>query len=194
MTATGWVDKTQWAADIWGIQGSWYWRSDATSGGKTVINNPQPGVMPVTPERGMCIQGTTPGGGADNYVTWGAAIGIYLNQIPGSPATPVLPTAPPCYVISVSAGSVLGGMRAKLVADPNLAGHEPPGMDLVQGANQVCVTTVDVPVWCAPDRPIACDDPSTLANGIAAVEVQLNAGANGGVIDFCVNGIAPQDS
>lgn len=187
MDATGWISQT---SNVWGMQGSWYWYSDASRGGHTTVDQLVTGDIPFVSGSGMCLNGTTTGGAVDGYVTWGAVIGLSTNRALGSDVCSPLINGPLCYRVTV-AGTAPGGMRARLLAHyPMPNGLEPPGIDLSAGTTDVCVNNVAPPGWCQ-SSPGACADASSLVAGVAALEVQALAGANGGAIDLCVTKVVP---
>jgi hypothetical protein len=185
MDASGWVARE---CNNWGIQGPWYWFKDK---GRTVLTNVTQG-PPFVPGQGMCLVGSSPGGAADAYATWGAGIGLNLNQAPGSTDAPRLPNAPRCYSMNITGRLSPQGVRAKLAGDQPAEGFELPGKDLVLGMNEVCVDTVAQPSWCGSNS-IVCLDASSLAQGISTVQVDVLVGDNGGDIDFCLSSLVPHN-
>jgi hypothetical protein len=205
--STGRVEK---ASNRFSIQGSWYWYADFSDGhaGQTKLTGATDNAPPYVEGKGMCVTGTTPGGANDNYVTWGAGIGLNLNQgteEDGGTTPQKLSSAPKCYAITLSADSAApGGILGKLLeanpmpgttADPN-APQEAPSITLKAGqTTDVCVSNVKQPSWCTASahKPGDCAEVSNLEQGIAGVQIQALAGASGGNINVCVMSIVPKD-
>jgi hypothetical protein len=192
------------------IQGSWYWFADFSDGhaGLTKLADAVVDTPPFVEGKGMCLVGTTPGGANDNYVTWGAGIGLNLNQgsqEQGDTTPHPLNPYPKCFSVTLSADSTApGGMLGKLLesnpmpgttADPNQP-QEAPSVTLKAGqSTDVCVDNVAQPSWCTASshKPGDCADPKNLQNGIAAVQIQALAGSSGGNINVCVVSIVPKN-
>ena len=193
MDGSGWVPAS---SNPYCIQGEWKWTTDAVlSGGQGVYTGLVANAPPYVEGSGMCIKGSSPGGEADNYQTWGANVYLLLNQsAPGAVGAPLKP-GPQCFTITV-AGSSPGGISGMLCPQTRGGmGIVCPQKDLVVGPNEVCVDNVTLPSFCSTTtRPnTTCYDPSQLSNGIVGTTVQGSAGATGGVIDFCVTSIVPHD-
>jgi hypothetical protein len=206
MDAAGYVPE---ANSAFGIHGNWYWYSDSDHGdaGKTQLTGVLANQPPYVPEQGMCITGTTPGGANDNYVTWGAGIGLNLNQAAadGGATAQVLSPAPRCFSVTLSADSTSpGGILGKLQQANPMPGttanpakpQEPPSILLVAGkATDVCIDNVKPPSWCtgSDHQPGDCADPAHLKNGVAGLQVQTLAGTSGGNLNLCVASVVPHD-
>jgi endoglucanase len=188
--ATGWVPAS---SNAYGIQGPWYWYSDADKYGLTDITNVAVGALPFEPGVGMCLHGTTPGGYYDDYDTWGAVIALNLNQATADGTPGVLVNGPTCYRITVT-GDAPAGLRAKLAPqsplEPTL---EAPGIDIIAGTSEVCLDNVSEADWCATTTKMTCLSPDSLINGAASLSVQGSAGDYGGTIDFCVTAVVAHD-
>jgi len=207
MDSAGWVDK---ASNSFNIQGSWYWYADFSDSGAGLTKLPTATdkTPPFVEGKGMCITGTTPGGAADNYVTWGAGIGLNLNQgteEAGGTTPQVLKPYPKCFAVTLSGDSKSpGGMLGKLLeanpmpgttANPTVP-QEAPSIVLKAGqTTDVCIDNVVQPSWCTASghSPGDCADPKNLANGIAGIQVQALAGSSGGDIQVCVVSIVPKN-
>jgi hypothetical protein len=177
-----------------GIQGSWHPFSDQEGDGRTVITSPPDGACSYVEGQGMCMRAESPGGEDDNYETWGAGIGLFLNQAPGSKPLTLSP-APRCFTVVLRVQSTFSdGFTGELLPTP--PEPEPgalyPLMDLHEGANEVCVDNVARSYYCA-SGPEDCVDPADLANGIAAVNIFAHAGPTGGAVDFCIESMTPYD-
>jgi hypothetical protein len=207
MDSTGWIDK---ASNSFGIQGSWYWYADFSDGaaGLTKLTGATSSTPPFVADKGMCITGTTPGGASDNYVTWGAGIGLNLNQgseEEGDTTPKVLTPYPRCFAVTLSSDSKSpGGILGKLLeanpmpgttANPS-APQEAPSVTLKAGATtDVCVDNVAQPSWCTATghSPGDCADPKNLEKGITGIQIQALAGGTGGDIQVCVVSIVPKN-
>jgi len=207
MDSTGRVDKS---SNGFGIQGSWYWYADFSDSHAGLTKLPEAilNVPPFVDGKGMCIVGTTPGGGTDNYVTWGAGIGLNLNQgteADGGTTAQKLFPSPKCYAVTLSTDSSSpGGILGKLLeanpmpgttADPTVPAEAPSIVLKAGQSTDVCVDNVTQPTWCTASshKPGDCADPKTLANGIAGIQIQALAGASGGKINVCVVSIVPKN-
>lgn len=190
MDATGAVPPS---SNNYCIQGEWTWWADTLSGGKSAFPGLVKGSPPFVAGSGMCIQGSSPGGGADNYTTWGANIMLNLSQSTPSDAPSPLKTAPPCFTITLTGTGAPGGVVAGLCPPPTSSTGTVicPQVALGAGPNEVCIQDVSVPSWCTASAGWQCLDPSELASGIQSVMVQANAGVSGGAIDVCVSSIVP---
>ena len=185
------IDSTGWVAsdsNLWGIQGAWYWFSDASGGGLTELDGVTQDTAPYVDGSGMCLSGTTPGGGADDYMTWGASIGLDLNY--DDAAATSLPFDAAAAGIAgfdiTITGSAPGGLLVKFPsANPMPTGDEAPSVALEEGTNHVLITDATVPSW-APNAG-EVGDPSS----VAAIQIQAQAGETGGTIEFCVTSIVP---
>lgn len=174
-------------SNAFGIQGVWYVFSDQEFGGRTVVV----GDNPYREGRGMCLHATTPGGAADNYVTWGAGIGLNLNQAPGQHSGLPLNPAPRCFTVILSPDSAAAsGLTGELLPTSPVPPVQVqyPVRTLTPGTNEVCVDNVVKPDWCAT-ATIPCIDPAELANGVAAINTVAHAGPNAGNLDFCIEGL-----
>ncbi|HEY5961180.1 MAG TPA: hypothetical protein VIV60_31700 [Polyangiaceae bacterium] len=207
MDSSGRVEKS---SNRFNIQGSWYWYADFSDGhaGLTTLTGAENETAPYLDGKGMCIVGTTPGGAKDDYVTWGAGIGLNLNQgteDDGGTTPQRLNPAPKCFSITLSAdSSAPGGILGKLLesnpmpgttADANLP-QEAPSVALKAGqTTDVCVSNVTQPSWCTASshKPGDCADPKNLEPGIASIQIQALAGSSGGNINVCVVSIVPKD-
>jgi hypothetical protein len=141
----------------------------------------------------MCITGTTPGGQADNYATWGGNINLALNQ--SSPTSSPVPLAhsPQCFTITVS-GSAPGGITGQLCPTMGTGlGIICPQINLTVGANEVCLDNVVRPSYCDTSLGLTCYTTAQLQAGVQMILVQGSSGAGGGTIDFCVTSIVPHD-
>lgn len=207
MDSTGRVNAE---SNAFNIQGSWYWYADYSDGhaGLTTLADAAVDVAPYVEGKGMCIVGTTPGGAKDNYVTWGAGIGLNLNQgtdedVDTTPQR--LNPYPKCFTVTLSADSSSpGGILGKLLEanpmpgtteDPSVP-QEAPSIALEAGqSTDVCVDNVTQPGWCSASshKPGDCADPKNLENGIAGIQIQALAGAAGGDINVCVVSIVPKN-
>jgi hypothetical protein len=190
MDLEGWVPRD---GNTWGIQGAWYWYSDAAKGGQTVLDGVQDGVPPYVAGQGMCLTGTTPGGSLDGYTTWGAGVGLNLNQEAGSEETPALVSSGiQGFDITISGGGPDQVLVKFLPTNPMPACpsagdgiEEAPSAQLSEGDNHIVIENAVTPSW-------ACNagdqgDP----NNIAAIQIQANSGPNGGPIDICVVSVTP---
>lgn len=207
LDSTGWVEK---ASNSFGIQGSWYWYADFSDGhaGLTKLPTAELDVPPFVAGKGMCIVGTTPGGASDNYVTWGAGIGLNLNQgteQDGGTTPQKLNPYPRCFAVTLSADSSSpGGILGKLLEANPMPGttadasvpQEAPSIALKAGqSTDVCVDNVAQPTWCTASshKPGDCADPKNLSSGIAGIQIQALAGGSGGNINVCVVSIVPKN-
>ncbi len=207
LDSTGRVDK---ASNSFNIQGSWYWYADYSDGhaGLTKLPDVKDNTPPFMEGKGMCIVGTTPGGASDNYVTWGAGIGLNLNQgteEDGGTAPQKLNPYPKCFTVTLSADSSSpGGILGKLLEANPMPGttadatvpQEAPSITLKAGqSTDVCVNNVTSPSWCtaASHKPGDCADPKNLESGIAGIQIQALAGGSGGNINVCVVSIVPKN-
>ncbi len=192
VTPTCWVTAD---SNMFGIQGPWYTFSDQGNGGKTVIVSPPDGGCPYVAGQGMCLHATSPGGGADNWLTWGAGIALNLNQAsPSSDAVPLSP-APRCLTVVLSAGSTApSGFTAEPTPLTPAAtiGKLAPSIPVWPGSNEVCFANVTRNPACntSPDR---CIDPALLANGVTNITVVAHIGSNSGSLDFCIESLTPHD-
>ncbi len=191
MEASGWVPAS---SNRYCIQGAWTWSSDAETGGKTTLTGTGNSMPPYSSGRGMCLEGSTPGGVADDYLTWGASIELNLNQVGPTHAPIALTAAPACFTITVTGNGAPGGLTGFL-CPPNMGGSPVcPEVSLVPGPNEVCINDVALPSWCTPTLSTGqtCLPPSMLAQGVQSVGVEANSGS-GGAIDFCISSIIPHD-
>jgi hypothetical protein len=190
MDASGWVPAS---SNPYCIQGEWSWSTDAATGGLSTFTNLVANTAPYVAGVGMCISGTTPGGQADNYKTWGANINLTLNQsTPDSSPKPLNPS-PQCFTITVS-GSAPGGLIGELCPTTGTGwGIVCPQVNLTAGANEVCVDNVVRPSYCDTTAGLTCYTTDQLKAGVQMILVQGAAGAQGGAIDFCVTSIVPHD-
>lgn len=205
--STGRVEKS---SNSFNIQGSWYWYADFSDGhaGLTKLTNTTDNAAPYVEGKGMCIVGTTPGGATDNYVTWGAGIGLNLNQgteEEGGTTPQKLNPYPKCFTVTLSADSSSpGGILGKLLEANPMPGTtadatvpmEAPSIALKAGqSTDVCVKNVTQPTWCTASshKPGDCAEPANLENGIAGIQIQALAGAAGGNINVCVLSIVPKN-
>jgi hypothetical protein len=207
MDSTGRVSKD---SNSLGIQGSWYWYADYSDGhgGLTQLPDVKDNTAPYVEGKGMCVIGTTPGGAKDGYVTWGAGIGLNLNQgteEDGDSTPQKLKPYPRCLTITLSEDSSSpGGILGKLLEANPMPGttadssvpQEAPSVPLKAGqSTDVCVDNVKQLSWCTASshKPGDCADPQNLENGIASVQIQALAGASGGNINVCVVSIVPKN-
>jgi len=162
------------------IQGEWKWTTDAVlSGGQGVYTGLVANAPPYVEGSGMCIKGSSPGGEADNYQTWGANVYLLLNQsAPGAVGAPLKP-GPQCFTIRLPAARRrISGMLCPQTRGG--MGIVCPQKDLVVGPNEVCVDNVTLLILQTTTRPnTTCYDPSQLSNGIVGTTVQGSAGATG---------------
>ncbi len=193
MDASGWVPAS---SNRYCIQGEWSWSSDSQTGGKTTVTGLTSGSPPYVMGSGMCVEGSTPGGAADNYTTWGATVQLNLSQTTSASAPVALASAPSCFTITVSGSPAPGGLTAFLCPPSTDQSVVCPQVPVQVGSNEVCVQDAVLPSWCTPSLSTGqtCLAPSQLAQGVQSVGVEANAGANGGPIDFCVTSIVPHDA
>jgi hypothetical protein len=190
MDSTGWVPAS---SNAYGIQGQWACWTDRISGGLSTFPGLVDGTAPFAPGRGMCVTGTTPGGQADNYITWGANINLTLNQASPTSAPSLLTRPPRCFTVTVT-GSAPGGLVGQLCPTTGGGwGTVCPQIDLSVGANEVCIDNVVRPSYCDTSPGLTCYTPEQLKLGVQQIAVQGSAGAQGGTIDFCVTSIVPHD-
>jgi hypothetical protein len=141
----------------------------------------------------MCLSGSTPGGYYDDYDTWGAVIGLNLNQATEDGDPLVLTGGPNCYRVTVT-GTAPAGLRAKLAPQSPLDPiYEAPGIDIIAGTTDVCLDNVSMPEWCATTTKMTCLSRDSLINGAASLTIQASAGDLGGTIDFCVTAVVAHD-
>lgn len=186
--ASGWVPAS---SNSYGIQGQWTWVGDSVSGGKSTFTSPQPGSTPYVAGSGMCVSGSTPGGLADNYATWGANVTLSLNQSAPGASQLALDPAPACFTVTITGTGAPGGLNASLCPASSGAGTSCPQVDVGPGTNEVCLDNVVMPSWCATTTNTKCLPPSALAAGVQSLSIQGNAGDTGGSIDFCVTSVVP---
>jgi hypothetical protein len=188
LDATGWVARD---SNDFGIQGAVYWYSDNDTGGQTQLTGLTAGAPPFdTARSAMCLVGTTPGGQADNFVTWGSGIGINLNQEDGNDATPPLATPPRCFAVTLAVGSAPGELLGKLLPQNPMPGNqEAPSVALKDGTTDVCTDNAAPPSWCST-QPGKCWE-TGLATGVASLQIQVNSGSTGGPFDVCVTSVVP---
>jgi endoglucanase len=189
MDASGWVSAS---SNSWAIQGAWSWYSDASTGGQTSIDGLGANDVPYVAGQGMCLTGWSPGGIEDGYLTWGAGLSFNVNQAEGTTVSLPLSKGPRCYRIKLS-GSSPAGFRAKLLpVVPMPDGVEAPGLNVGSGGVfDLCRDYVSRASWCTD--PAKCLDATSLAGGIAGINIQAESGDYGGSIDYCVESIEPHD-
>ena len=190
MDASGWVPAS---SNAYCVQGQWSWGTDNSTGGLSTFTNLVANAAPYVAGSGMCISGTSPGGASDGYKTWGGNIYLTLNQSAPDSTPAALNPAPPCFTITVN-GSAPGGLVAELC--PTLTngwGVVCPQINLMNGANEVCVDNVARPSYCDTSTGLTCYTTDQLKAGIQTIIVQGAAGDQGGAIDFCVTSIIPHE-
>ncbi len=190
MDASGWVPAS---SNPYCIQGEWSWSTDASTGGLSTFVDLVANTAPYIAGAGMCIFGTSPGGQADNYKTWGANINLTLNQSAPGSSPELLNPSPQCFTITVS-GSAPGGLIGELCPTMGTGwGIVCPQVNLTVGANEVCINNVVRPSYCDTTPGLTCYTTDQLKAGVQTILVQGAVGAQGGAIGFCVTSIVPHD-
>ena len=130
MDASGVVPAS---TNAYGIQAKWYAFSDELDGGQTRIDGYYETMVPFVPGRGMCINGTTQSGLADDWKTWGAGIGIALHVVDEKAETLVNP--PACFTLVISSDAAYP-MELRADLNPTDDGSVmPPNVPLHPGVN-----------------------------------------------------------
>ncbi|MFZ5892650.1 MAG: hypothetical protein ACOY0T_16445 [Myxococcota bacterium] len=173
----------------YGIEGKWFAFSDELDGGQTRIQGYEESMVPFVAGRGMCIEGTTQSGFADNWKTWGAGIAFTLNW-EADQAQP-LKTPPPCFTIVISADAVYPAeLRADLSPTSPPEG-QPLNVPLHPGTNEVCLRDAQMFQYCTPE--LTCLGLDSLEQGLGQVNIVAPSGWQPGPIAFCIESVTPHD-
>lgn len=186
MDATGVVPAS---TNAYGIQAKWYAFSDEVDGGQTRIDGYYETMVPFVPGRGMCINGTTQSGLADDWKTWGAGIGIALHVVDEKAETLVDP--PACFTLVISSDAAYP-MELRADLNPTDDGSVmPPNVPLHPGVNEVCLRDAQTFQYCTQE--MVCLPPEALNQGLAKLNVVAPSGVAPGPISFCIESLTPHD-